>query len=285
MDALMQTPLAKQEDWISRWSSMYEAGPLLVPPGTQRVLSGSRLLKDLERAKWRMAIMELSQQIPMQDIARNEGGTTEKMWNKPAVVTPTGAFFVAVQTDVLASIVGTDRQFVMSWLRDEHPAGPSSPFIKQAIGTLGADTPIVLGLDIQDQYSAEEIQRAIEADPFKATGSEKVNAEVLAQMLASIQNLFVKVQVGESAKVQLDMQFGMDVKVMEFYAKPLMMEVLNRNGFAMPEINDWTVKVNGKQVVMEGELGRNSLRNVLGFVTGPMPAYADAYAGSTSTAC
>ena len=282
LDALMQTPMAQKEDWMSRWTSMYEAGPLHIPPGTQRVISGSHLLHDLEHSKWQISIMQMAQQIPMQDIARNEAGTTEKLWNKPGVVSPTGAYFVAMEPNVLAAINGGDRQFVLSWIRDERPPGPSSPFIKQVLGALGSSSQITLALDVQDQYSPQEIQQAIEMNPLKSTGKEKVDAALLGQVLASIQSILVKVDVAETPKAQVNLQFGMDVALMEFYAKPLLMEIMDRNGFQIPEAKDWTVQVAGNRVVMEGELSRPSLRNVLGFITGPVPAYAEARGGAAS---
>lgn len=277
VEKLMNTPLAQKEGWREKWTNAFEAGPISIPPGTTRLIAGSRLQNDLQTAKWQMSLMDFSKQIAMPEIARAAAGTSDKLWDKAAVVSPSGTYFVQMEPTVLATVELTDRQAAVAWVRQAGAStGANSEFLKQLMKAGGTDGEVTMALDLEDAFSAASIRKGLEGDPLKLPAGTKIDPETLSQVLASIKNVTLGIDVSDKIHATVKATFGTGAGMLEPVAKPLASELLGRAGINVPEIADWKVSIEGDVVTMEGDLQRPGFRELISTVYVPSPAYTDA---------
>src|SRR5690349_21813489 len=78
LDTVMQMPLAKQLNWADKWTDAFDAGPTPFPAGTSRALVGAYYVPSKRDAQWKIAMMDMRQEIDLPSIARAEGGYADR---------------------------------------------------------------------------------------------------------------------------------------------------------------------------------------------------------------
>jgi hypothetical protein len=264
VDALLKSPLGVKEGWASRWADRYEAGPVAIIPGTQRVLAAAFVKPGLQEADWRITMMELAEPVELQDVGRSEGGYPEKVWTKMCVCSPT-AYFVSIDPKTLASYTPANRQSVFQWICDTEKAdkGVASANLRGIVGGLGGGTHIVMAIDVAEQYSASGIRGNIGANPLSQIDPEKVDLDKLAHALAGIQYVALSAKVTDKIQATTVIQVAGDGEWLGKIAKQVIPEILDRGGVSVPEIDAWTVKAEPKRITLTGEMSEASMRELL----------------------
>jgi hypothetical protein len=278
VDALMRSPLGVKEGWADRWADSYEAGPVSIIPGTQRVLAGAFLKQGLQEADWRITMMEVAEPVLLEDVGRSQGGYAEKVWDKMCVCAPT-AYFVSLDPNTLAGHAPANRQSVFKWLCDK-PVGVASSHLRGIVSGLGGATHIVMALDITEQYSASGIRSNIGMNPLSQIDPEKVDLDKLAHALAGIQYVALSAKVTDKIQVTTIVQVAGEGEWLGKIAKAVIPEILDRGGISVPELDNWTVKAEPKRITLTGEMGVDTMRELLGIMgllttTKPVPVSDD----------
>lgn len=281
---VLNTPLAQEKGWKEKWADSFEYGTLTVPPQTIRLLGAAKLKRDLETSDWQISLMETDGTISLSDIAQAEAGYTDKIWDKMAITTPGGAFFIQLAPTCLAGYQPvSNRASAVRWVRESAgSSGPSSPYLQNLGRNLNRGNEVVIGIDLDQAYSASDIRRNMQTDPFAFGDNKQVDLDVLSQLLASIQNVTLQADITDKIQARVIANFGIDAALLEFYAKPILTQILGRAGMSLPEVEGWTVKTSGKQVMLEGELSGPGLRSMLQMFTLPSPNRLDATSGKAS---
>lgn len=262
IDAVMRSPLAVQERWTETWESAYQTGPVAIIPGTQRVLAGAFVKPGLQDSDWHITMMEMSKPAVIEDVARSQGGYTEKIMASMAVCAP-GAYYLTLDEKTLASFAPANRQSVYNWLCDKMGKGIDSPHLRSLATSMGASTHILMALDLQEQYSPSAIRNAIAMNPLSKLDPEETDLDKLAEVLAGIQYVVLKVNITDKLQATAIVQMATGAEWFAKVAKPLTTEILDRAGIALPEIENWTVKADGKRVTMTGDMTKGSLFDLL----------------------
>lgn len=277
VDAVMTSPLAVKEQWAQDWESLYRTGPVAIIPGTQRVLAAAFLKQGLQDPDWHITMMEMKEPANLDDVARSQGGYMEKVRSKMAVCGP-DAYFVTLDDDkTLASFAPPNRQSLYSWLCDMMGKGAASARLKAVLSSLGTSTHIIMAVDLQEQYSPASIRNAIAMNPLSSIDPEKTDVDRLAEALAGIQCVILKVNVTDKLQATTIVQLSSDAEWLSKTAKPVAAEILNRVGIELPEMENWTVKADGKRLTMTGQMtktGLFDLLSVLGLKTTSKPVEA-----------
>ncbi|GEM_PF-5421864 len=271
-DAIMKSPLGLQMDWASKWSDAYENGPVPFPAGTSRAVVGAYFVPAIKDSNWKIAMMDMTQPIDLPVIARAEGGYPDRMWDKDAVVSPQGAFFIKVAPDVLAAMEPANRPYALKWIRESaQGAGPTSPFLQGLVIGMGARSQIAMGIDTNGMFSAPTVRRNMAIAPFASLG-EKADLDMWSNLLASMQDIKINITITDKINAKLSVDFGMDMAVMATKGKPLFMEIMDRAGLSIPDVADWTASVDGKTFIAEGTLTPQSMRMLLQVIGMPSPS-------------
>ncbi len=263
VDAVMRAPLAVQENWPDHWADAYEAGPVPILPGTQRILAGAFVKQGLQETDWRVTIMETKDPVLLEEVGRSQGGYAEKVWTKMCVVAPT-AYFVSFDPKTLASYAPPNRQSVFGWVCDcEKTKGMASESLRGIVSGLGGVSHIVMAIDTAEQYSASGIRAAMGANPLSRIDSEKTNLDKLAHVLAGIKYVALNVRVTDKLQAAATVQLSSDGEWFGTIVKAVIPEVLDRAGISLPEVENWTVKVDGNRLTLAGDISVDSMRDLL----------------------
>jgi hypothetical protein len=272
LEALMKSPLAQQMEWSSKWADAYENGPAPFPVGTTRAVVGANFVPATKDSLWKIALMDMSQQVDLPAIARIEGGYPDRMWDKDAVVSPQGAFFIKLAPEVLAGMEPANRPYALKWIQGAaQNNGPASPLLQGLAISMGASSQIAMGIYTSNMFSPPAVRRNMAIAPFQALG-EKADLDLWSNLLSSMQSIRINVGVTDKINAKLTVDFGIDMAMLATKGKPLFMEILDRAGMSLPDIADWSTRVEGKSFIAEGTLTPQSLRSIIGIIGMPAPA-------------
>lgn len=269
---LLDTPYAKSEEWAQSATDAWARQPLMIPPGSTRLLMASNVKTSTMESYWELSLIEMPKVPPLQTLAAAEGGYIDRIWDKDAVYSPINAYFVPLDAQVLASITPAERSEIARWVRQPvKPGGQvTSSYIKDALATLGDKTDILMAMDLQGAFGAPRIRNWFDQQQFKEIKNSDLGP--IASVLATMDGITLEIQVDKDVIGRATVQFERDAAVLRECAKPVMIAVLDTAGMHLDDIQDWTFTTIGKQIVMQGPLSKPSLRRLLGIVQSPIPA-------------
>jgi len=272
VEKLMNNPLATKEGWADRRASTYASKPVVIPPGTDRLVMGA-LLNPEGNPIWQATVMEFKDAVPLEMIARSEKGALETLAEKRAVLSPIDVYFIELESSILGAMSPANRQQAAKWVRDG--AGtrrPSSAYLRQAATMLGDNNCIVMAIDLQDLLNESKIRWRLDNNRVAAVAGKKYDAASLAELVAGIKGLILTVAVTDSIQGNLELSFDGDTAMLAEFIKPLLMEVLAEQGMAIPDLANWTFTTSGSKVTASGALTPWSLTNLASVVDSPVPA-------------
>src|SRR3954471_11474477 len=94
---LLNTPYAKAE-WTPNTPEAWAKEPIMIPPGSTRLLMAAELDSSNMESTWECSVMEMATMPPLQTLAAGEGGHIDRLWDKDAVCSPINAYFVPLDT-------------------------------------------------------------------------------------------------------------------------------------------------------------------------------------------
>src|SRR5687768_10636648 len=148
---LLETPYAKTE-WTPTSADAWAKQPLMIPPGSTRLLMAAEVRTDAMEPYWEMCLMEMKEMPTVQALAQAEGGNIDRIWDKDAVCSPINAYFVPLDGTTLASITPANRAAIAKWVRTPatRPQGNvTSDYIQKVLAGLGDKTDIVMAMDLE----------------------------------------------------------------------------------------------------------------------------------------
>ena len=272
VEKVLKTPLAEQEAWRQDMVDSWAKQPMMIPPGATRLLMVASVKTSVMEPIWEMSLIEMEKVPSVEELASGEGGYIDRVWDKPAVCSPINAYFVPLDTKVLASITPAERSDIARWVRQPvKPGGHvTSPYIKEVVASLGEQTDIVMAIDLEGAWGVPTIGRFLANNDIKEIPAKE--RDQVAGVLGTLKGLRLDVRVDRDINGRATIQLGRDASMLRASAKPLTLAVLNAAGMRLDDLREWTFAVSGEEVRAEGKLSPNGLRRLLSIVQSPMPA-------------
>jgi len=268
---LLSTPYAKTE-WAANTPQQLVQEPTMTPPGATRILMAAEVAPGTMESTWECSLMEMENMPTTAALAAAEGGHVDRLWDKDAVCSPINAYFVPLESNVLASITPANRAAIVKWVRT--PAKPegnvTSEYIQKVLVTLGDQTDIVMALDLEGAFGVPRIRKWLDDNDVK--GIKDNQLDEIARTLGTMKGITLTISVDKDASGRAAVDFDKDVAPITESAKALMLEILNSAGMRIDDIQQWTFSGKGKQVIMEGKLSTPALRKLMSIVQSPIPA-------------
>ncbi len=270
--ALEATPMSQAQGWQKKHEAAFVERPMMLPPEASRIVMASQLNFSGElNVEWQMAVMSLTEPLPMRSIARAEGGYVDKIGGVDCAWTPSDAYFVALEAKQLGVVFPANRQFVSRWAQGN--AGLlSSGYLLVADKQVDRMNQIVMAIDLRDVPQPHRLRERLQASPALKTLSAKL--ETIEKLIAGVQGLTLRIAVGQSARGTLRVDFSDSPQVLGAQAKPLLLEALDGFGAKLPGIDQWTVKTEAKSIVLEGALSTDALRRVFSLLELPSTKFS-----------
>jgi hypothetical protein len=136
---------------------------------------------------------------------------------------------------------------------------------------MAPETQYLFALDLQDVASAKRVQRRLAMGEFSSMADKTFDADKLSATMASVKGLSLQVAVGNSAMGKGKLEFERSASSLAGFAKPLLLEFLNKCGVGIDDFSTWNVAVKDNSLTFNGELSTDGLRRLLSIVDPPSP--------------
>lgn len=268
---LVNSKLGKQEDWKSKFTDAYAAGPMIVPPSATEVLLASWISPSTLEPVWEASIIKVATSMSMDRIARDEKGFTDVIGGKTAAWVPVNAYYVRLDDHMLGVLAPGDRQFASRWVDQSSAGGTLSPYLQSAAKSIDGKTDYLMAMDLRDAVSEKRVRIRLAMDEFECLSGKEIDAGAVGKCVASVKGLTLSVKVDDHAAGHCTIHFGDDVSPIASFAKPLLLEILNNAHAGIPDLEDWKVSGKGNSIIASGKLSNDGLRRLFSIIDPPSP--------------
>lgn len=272
--ALLSSPLAVKEGWKERQSAAYTSQPLILPPEGEKLIVASQMSpQDNFSQAWELGLMTLTESMPVNALARVEGGYVDNLSGKDVVWSPSDAYFVPLEGDQLAVMHPAIRQPVSRWI-DAYAAATTveaSEYLAMAVSDVTERTQIVMALDLKNVPRPHVVSEELEGVDYINDAQQR---REWLDVIMSIEGVKLKVSVGSSVNGMLQVDFGKDVSPMHAKSKDLILDALNKYGLSIDELKTWKSKNGSTSLGIEGPLSTSALRKIVSLIELPSAKFS-----------
>jgi hypothetical protein len=264
-----ESTLAQQQGWKENLKKAHEAGLVRLPADTQQFLAAAQLDFSTMEPVWEVGVLNVGQERSLAALAKEKKGTVESIAGRDAVLLPSNTYLIQFDSKTFGSLVPGSRQEASRWVRSSDVrAAELSPYIVEAIGYAeDVGTEIILAIDLQDAISAPYAIERLQQ--FETLSKTKIDVDDTASLLATIQGLTLGITIGSKPFGKIKVDFGRDTAILKDVARDMLLEVLSNQGLMIDDLRDWTAKVEGNQVTLEGYLSADGMRRIFSLIDAP----------------
>ncbi|HET6327084.1 MAG TPA: hypothetical protein VFG04_20555 [Planctomycetaceae bacterium] len=275
VDAFYSSPMAMRLGWKATFERKWAEQPILLPPEAKRFILASHLdpLNNM-RSSWEVAIVDLATPVPMNTIARAEGGYQESIDSTPVVWTPSHAYCVQLDDQLLGIVYPDDRQAAarLISLGKTGQLTPISPYLKAATKKLRSAGQIVMAIDLTNVAQPHRIDQALKES--KVLEGKNVSPTAVAQVLSSLKGVTVAINFQSQALTEVRVDFGSSIRSIKPFAKDLVATAMSRLGMPLEDVSAWKLSFDGDTFVFRGQLSERGLRRVSSFLELPTSKFS-----------
>jgi hypothetical protein len=265
------SPLARAEKWSESYFHRYRTGVGFVPPEAEAVVVASNVNLSALTRDHEVALMKLKNGADIRNIAARSGGTTDRIVDQLVALTPEDAYFIALPRYTLAGVYPANRQAATRWVKHALSGKTTelSPYLKRATDAAGDDA-VTIAVDLADSFDPVLLRAGLPSSPA-VVRQGKVNVELLAKFVATVQGMTVKVKVHEGVTASVQVDFGNEVAPFKRITRELFLELLDYEGAALPGMSGWETTYGEKSMTLTGSLTKPNLKRVLSLFAFPSP--------------
>jgi len=275
VDGVYSSPMATNKDWKATFGAKWSDLPILLPPEARRFVLASHvdLLNNL-RSNWETAIVELGTPIPMTTVARAEGGYLDSIDSIPVVWTPSHAYFVQFDSQVLGVVYPDDRQALARWLALSKTGqnAPLSGYVREATKRLRSAGQVVLAVDLSNVAPPHRIDRAIKESGV--LNGKDASPIAVAEAFSSLRGVTVAIDFQSHALAEARIEFGANIRAIKPFAKELVLATMCRLGIQIDDSKDWKVTTDADTITVRGMLTEKGLRLLSSFIELPTSKFS-----------
>lgn len=265
---LFESPLGKSERW--REKAAARSGWFgLADDITRLVVAAGADYYDQE-ISWRVGMAQLRDGLPdVATLAAREGGFVEEISQTKVAWTPRGFYLVTYKPDILGFVTPATRQAMARWITTTFVKPRSFPpgFADRAIYRADRDSQVVLALNLEQATSPQLLEPWLTTlDGLKEA---RLDPKLLSETLATVKSAMFQVDVKESIRGTIVVEFGYDVNYAKPVAKALVLTALEEYGVALDEVKAWAISADGRTITGSGRLSEASVRRLLSLAAPP----------------
>jgi hypothetical protein len=275
VDAFYSSPMAISKGWKATFERKWSEQPILLPPEAKRFVLASHLdpLNNL-RSDWEAAVVELGTPVPMTTIARAEGGYLDSIDSTPVVWTPSHAYFIQFENQLLGISYPDDRQAAARWLMLSKTGqnAPLSRYLKEATKRLRSAGQIVLAVDLANVAQPHRLDRAIK-DSGVLDG-KNASPMAVAEAVSSLKGVTVAINFQSQPLTEARIDFGSNIRAIRPFAKELVLTAMSRLGMPLEDTKGWKVTTDADSITFRGMLTEKGLRRISTFLELPTTKFS-----------
>lgn len=275
VDSLYGSKLAENYHWADKTNLEHSVRPILVPSEASAVAIAAQLDPDAGlKLQWQVSIAQMKKALPLESIARWEGGYVDKISGTDVAWTPSDCYIMELPEQRLALLNPASRQIVSRWLelRQNSSNKKLSDYLASAATLVNDRTQIVMALELKDAIAPHRLKAALEQS--QVLFNNQSAAIAVEKLVSGVLGVTLKVNVNYDAVGEFRVDFETTPRN-DPVLKPLILEVLNRHGLQLEELDDWPLTVDGNALVLKGKFSPEGLRKVGSLLQLPSTKFAD----------
>ncbi len=274
VERLLESPIAKREGWRGKLENAFVAGMLALPPTAERVFQAAEIDYETFDPRFELAVVELNRDVSLANLARQTRGRPDVVADLEAVVLTQDAYIIALDKRHVAGISPANRQAAVRWLREVlHQEKPAlTPYLMSAVEA-AEKIDLVEALDMQDALPPDVIRAKLAASNVVSGAKGKVDLEKLVSLVTSLRGVTFEIAFKDQAHARFLIDFGQEAQPLATIGKPLLMEILRKQGAWIEDFDAWTPSVDKNRFVLVGTLSPTGLRKVLSLIDAPVATF------------
>ncbi len=275
-----QTPLARKEGWIKKATESFIQQESFIPPGTKQILVGAELeLSDNLKSLRKYSVVVPDAQLTLEKLSAWMPIST--FAGKPSTQFGNDGYVVDAGDGSWLVSESSSRQIMSRWLKNGPTLGGNrlSPYLRSAMNSKENSAQFLLAIDLQDNFSAEEIRQELKSTGWFSSDSASKSA---AEVLETVKGITIAIAVDTERKGTAILEFGKDATVLKPVLEKLVAAVMNRVGAASEDIQGWKWTINGSRVTGTGGVSQGEAREMLSILEPPSITQAISASSSNS---
>ena len=218
------------------------------------------------RPHWEAAVMQLSVEPPLADIARRRRGRLDMLPGTQAIWLGRQVCVLRFSAQLFGVISPATRPQAARWAtaakaadHNDGSAGPLSPYLAESLGDVDSGAAqLLLAVDLANLFTEESLRAVAE----KGEALHGIAPDVSAPILASIRGVKFAVTATDSLAGRVELDFAADAAPLAAVAKPLVLKSLAKAGAMLPEALEWTPEAGPHSLALKGELTPEGMRRM-----------------------
>lgn len=276
---LIASPVGQREGWAKEHQSDYASGTVALPPGVDVAVRATHVgTNDAE--SFSLFQIPKGVNINLQQLSQHENGELESLAGVSIFLSSRNSYFARLSPELIGVQQPANRQSLARWLRfgRENKQPVLSKYLADA-ATQDTTSQVIIAVDLQEMLDPKSTHNWL---------AQSVKLKESPQNVAALDKLFTTfrgVRITLQAKDKLQGRFILDFDAApgpegKLLKEPVL-EHLADMGATLESVVDATIKVEGKSVVLENDLGTDGLRRVLSLIRTPSPAGFSGNAANT----
>lgn len=264
--AMYDSPLGKKENWRERFADSAESSPLMLPPSTERAVLAAELDIASLRPEWESAVMTLSVDPTVQQVAEMHHGIVDNIGNVAAVWLPADVCVVKFGPKLFSLLTNANRQEATRWINEatDKTEDPLSAYLEHSVSYADtAGTQMILAVDLAGALRTD----ALRAQVAESKILDPLDEAATAKLFAGLQGVKFGVIVTDKLNGKLQFDFADDASALAPVAKPLILAIVGSAGAMLDEFSDWKAEAKGTSLSLEGELTATGLRRIFSLLS------------------
>lgn len=276
-----KTPLAKKEGWQKQAAESFVQQDSVIPPGTKQIIIGAALeLSDHLVANQKYAVLVPEAQLTLEKLSNWLSSGLEEISGKQAAQFGEDGLIVDAGDGSWLASHGS-RQSMSRWLQRGPSSGMThlSPYLQSALKAKVNTAPVMLAVDLQDNFSKDKIAAQLKATDWFPSESA---ADTVAGVLASAYGITINVTFDNERVGQVALDFGKDAAPLKPVLEKLVVAILERLGASNDEFTEWKWTIKGSRVTGTGPISPGGVRRMLSVLDPPSVMHAISSASSST---
>jgi hypothetical protein len=269
LERLLTSPIAIREQWREKGNA--EGVALHFPINAERYMLASKVDFIADFADlWDVALIETSEGVSLPYLSKIEGGYLDALEGQQIAFSPRNAFFVSFKPTIVGVSFPANRQDLGRWLRSlkRRESPQVSDYLQQGVTLAHGKDHIVVVMDLKDLLTPRIVRERLQR--MESLAGRNVNLDTLTRVLTSARGVTLTLAASDKLEGKIRLDLGQSPAPIKDVAKPLFIEVLEKNGMLLPEMRDWSLLVEATAVSLQGRLSTRGLRALTDLI--PFPA-------------
>jgi hypothetical protein len=267
MRSLVNSPLGKRGKWFDEARRAYAEGLLSGPPWVKEIIQATTVGSAAPSEPLTYSIYTMDQRSVIDQIAKHELGSLEKIDGHGAVVSPRNVCFIQLAPGMVGAVQPANREAASSWVRsldDKHV----TPIAARILDELRADenAQVSLVVDVKDLLKPRYVLNWIVGTPkLRATD----DVEGFAKVLSSLRTIHLSVHVSHAIVAKLRLDFDSPIGKHGKAVEKAVAQWLDDAGARPHALAAAKVTVSDKSLTFEVPLDEVGLRRLLSLIQSP----------------